>query len=113
MASLPALTSHAQRAIAPAADQAASKLGRPSTAQSAKTEFQALVLTSMVESMLPKDAEHVFGSGTAGSIWRSMMAEKIAAQLAERDVLGLSKDLEKHIANLKAGGGRTQPTDKS
>ncbi len=32
-------------------------------------KFEAFVLQMFVETMLPKDAEDVFGKGTAGSIW--------------------------------------------
>lgn len=84
--------------------------GAPAKASgNAKTsrEFQALVLTTMVEEMLPKNADHVYGSGTAGGIWRSMMAEKIAAQLAERDVLGLDNVLNQHIERLRADAAGT------
>jgi hypothetical protein len=72
--------------------------------EDAKLEFQALVLTSMVEEMLPKDAENVYGSGVAGSVWRSMLAEKIAHAMAQRDVLGLAPTLERHIETLTMAG---------
>lgn len=70
-------------------------------------EFEAVVLTTMIESMLPKDAEQVFGSGTAGSVWRSMMADKIAQQLAGRDILGLGDILERQIDQLRGGSAVT------
>jgi peptidoglycan hydrolase FlgJ len=77
-------------------------------ADKAKVEFQALVLTQMVEQMLPKDAESVYGSGLAGSVWKSMLAEKLAHHLAQRDILGLGGTIEQHVQALRtktSGGG--------
>jgi len=72
-------------------------------AKTVQKDFQAVVLTTMIEAMLPQDAQSVFGSGTAGSVWRSMLADKLAHQLAERDVLGLGGTLERHIETLQKG----------
>lgn len=77
-------------------------------AEAANVEFQALFLTQVVEQMLPDDAESVYGAGTGGPIWRSMLAEKIAAQLAERDVLGLANVLER-----RASGAAVTPPAES
>jgi peptidoglycan hydrolase FlgJ len=45
-------------------------------------KFEAFILQMFVESMLPKDASDVFGKGTAGTIWRSMLAEQIGNEMA-------------------------------
>jgi len=89
-----------------AADTAAGVKAAAGKAKAA-TDFQAVILTTMVEQMLPAKADHVFGSGTAGSVWRSMLAEKIAAQMAQKDVLGLDKTLSRHIESL--GSAKTPP----
>jgi Rod binding domain-containing protein len=56
-------------------------------------EFEALLLQNMVESMMPEDAQAVFGSGTAGKIWKSMLAENIAAEIARSGTLGIAKQI--------------------
>jgi len=56
-------------------------------------QFEAFILQSFVESMLPKDAEATFGKGTAGGIWKSMMAEQIGAQIAKAGGVGIAKKL--------------------
>ncbi|ADZ72282.1 rod-binding protein [Polymorphum gilvum] len=56
-------------------------------------KFEALVLQQFVESMLPDDAESVFGSGTAGGIWKSMLAEQIGTQIAARGGIGIAEIL--------------------
>lgn len=81
--------------------------------EDAKLEFQALVLTSMVEEMLPKDAENVYGAGVAGSVWRSMLAEKIAHAMAQRDILGLGPTLERHIESLSSAGKSPAATESA
>ena len=43
--------------------------------------------------MLPKDAPGVFGEGAAGDMWRSMLSEQIAKQIAKSGALGLSRRL--------------------
>jgi len=57
-------------------------------------QLESFVLTNLVETMMPKDAESVFGSGTAGSFWRSMLAEKLAAELTMAGGVGLREQLK-------------------
>lgn len=52
---------------------------------------EELVLQKLVETMLPKEDSGVFGSGTAGDIWRSMLAEQLAKQIGKTVDLGLVK----------------------
>lgn len=76
-------------------------------AGAAYQQFEAFVLQSFIESMLPKDAENVFGKGTAGGVWKSMMAEQMAAQIAKAGGVGIAKQLQasqdaaNHIAAAK------------
>ncbi|VTZ50060.1 Rod binding protein [Methylocella tundrae] len=52
---------------------------------------EELVLQNLVENMLPKEGSGVFGSGTAGDVWRSMLAEQLAKQIGKTVDLGLDK----------------------
>ncbi len=67
-------------------------------------EFEAFVLQSFIEVMLPKDAESVFGSGTAGGIWKSMLAEKLGAELAKSGGIGIAQT----VAAGKAASGSSK-----
>lgn len=58
-------------------------------------KFEAFVLQMFVEAMLPKDAEQVFGKGSAGNIWRSMMAEQIGNEMAKGKGIGIAQQLAK------------------
>jgi peptidoglycan hydrolase FlgJ len=59
----------------------------------AKTQFEAMMLNSFVSELLPKDTGEVFGQGTAGDMWRSMLAEQVSTQIAKSGKLGLAKRL--------------------
>jgi hypothetical protein len=56
-------------------------------------KFEAFVLQVFVETMLPEQAKDVFGKGTAGNIWRSMLAEQLGNQLAQGKGIGIAKQL--------------------
>jgi peptidoglycan hydrolase FlgJ len=73
--------------------------GMPEAAQ----KFEAFLLQSFVEAILPKD-DRVFGRGTAGGVWRSMTAEQVGAQLAKSGVLGLEKILARHFGLAEMDG---------
>jgi flagellar protein FlgJ len=59
---------------------------------------EALVLRNLVENMLPT-GEDFFGEGTAGMIWRSMMADQLGNDLAKKVDLGIGK---KHVGQAHA-----------
>jgi flagellar protein FlgJ len=67
-------------------------------------KFEAFVLQMFVESMLPKDANDVFGKGTAGTVWRSMLAEQISNEMAKGNGVGIAKQLAKSRASADAAG---------
>lgn len=76
----------------------------PQTARDVPKEFEAFVLQSFIQEMLPKNAEGVYGPGIAGDIWRSMMAEKLAFEVAERGGIGIA-DQVRDTAALKGSQG--------
>jgi len=94
-------------ALANAAD-ARSRLaeipGGPDKLGQAKTQFEAMMLSSFVGELLPKDASSVFGQGTAGDMWRSMLAEQVSTQIAKSGKLGLARRLfATHEVGLHSG----------
>lgn len=64
---------------------------KPDAAQ----QFEAFVLQSFVEQMMPKEASSVYGSGLAGDYWKSMLSEKLAGVLAERGDIGIAEYVRK------------------
>jgi hypothetical protein len=56
-------------------------------------KFEAFILQTFVETMLPKESEELFGKGTAGSVWKSMLAEQLGNQLAKGKGIGIARRL--------------------
>jgi peptidoglycan hydrolase FlgJ len=56
-------------------------------------KFESFVLQVLIESMLPDGTSgaNAFGKGTAGNVWRSMMAEQLGDQLAKSGGIGLAR----------------------
>lgn len=52
--------------------------------------FEAMILQSFIGDMLPKDSEQLYGKGTAGEIWKGMMAEQLGAALAKGGGIGIA-----------------------
>lgn len=67
-------------------------------------KFEAFVLQMFVESMLPKDASNIFGKGTAGTVWRSMLAEQISNEMAKGNGIGIAKQLAKSRSATDSAG---------
>lgn len=59
-------------------------------------QFEAFVLQTFIQSMLPRDGQALFGAGTAGEIWKSMLAEGLGTQLARTGGIGLARMLAEH-----------------
>jgi Rod binding domain-containing protein len=55
--------------------------------------FEAMVLQTFIQNMLPKDTEGVYGKGLAGDMWKSQLAEHIADVMAERGGIGIARSM--------------------
>ena len=81
-------------AVAGATAPPALRPGAPlSTAKKAQHMLESAFLTQFLQEMLPKDTPSAFGQGYAGDMWRSMMAERIADQVAASGRLGIGDKL--------------------
>jgi len=69
-----------------------SSMGGDRSAQVAQ-DFEASILGSFVNEMMPKEASAVYGQGVGGDIWRSMLSEQVGRQLAKSGTLGLARRL--------------------
>jgi flagellar protein FlgJ len=76
-------------------------------------QLEAFVLQTFIQSMLPKDATHVFGKGTAGEVWKSMLAEKLGHELARSGQVGLAKRLRAGNNASHPGAAAPMPTSPS
>ncbi|MBN9221211.1 MAG: rod-binding protein [Mesorhizobium sp.] len=69
-------------------------------------KFEAMVLQTFIQNMLPKDTEGVYGSGLAGDMWKSQLAERVADVMADRGGIGIAKSL---LADHYMDGKRKVP----
>jgi peptidoglycan hydrolase FlgJ len=68
--------------------------------------FEAMVLETFIQNMLPKNAENVYGKGVAGDMWKSMLAGKLADAMAERGGIGIS---DRILGDHYVDGEKTLP----
>ncbi len=54
-------------------------------------KFEAFILQTWLEILLPNAGSGAYGNDQAGSLWRSFMAEQLGDQLSKNDSLGLSR----------------------
>ena len=85
---------------------AAAYANRAPDREQALVKFDAMVLGSFVEAMLPTESENVYGGGLAGDMWKSMLAQEIAGALAERGAIQLAS---RYIGDRYADGDVAEP----
>ena len=65
----------------------------------AQTAFESMFLGNVLGELLPTDAGGYFGEGTAGQMWKSLLADQVARQIAKSGALDIA-------GRLFARGGR-------
>lgn len=60
----------------------------------APRKFEAYLIQTVFEQLLPREGD-AFGSGFAGGVWRSMMAERLANVVAAHGGFGLAAKLSR------------------
>jgi Rod binding domain-containing protein len=68
-------------------------------AKRAGEQFEAMYLRQMLDELMPKDSETLFGDGTSGMIWRSMLVDSLATTLAKSGTIGLAQMVVKAEVN--------------
>ena len=83
---------------------------RPPTDATPKSyvDFEAMVLQTFVQSMMPKDAEDVYGEGMAGDMWKSMMSQQLGTVMADRGGIGIADSLLKGPLSRRRDQGRAE-----
>ncbi len=65
-------------------------------------QFEAAMLKSFFEAMLPSNANSVFGSGFAGEVWKSMFAQSLATSVSHTKSIGIARELEARARRTKS-----------
>jgi len=55
--------------------------------------FEAVVLRSFVEPMLPAKSEAAFGKGVTGEIWKGLLADQLGSAVARAGGVGIAKQV--------------------
>ena len=71
-------------------------------------KFEAMVLQSFLQTMLPKDTQSVYGEGLSGEMWQSMLAEKLSDAMTSRGGIGIAEQI---LKNHYAGAETTAPLE--
>lgn len=77
-----------------------------STAQpqaAALKKFEGMVLAKFLDTMMPANSS-VFGSGTAGSTWKTMLTEKMGNAIADAGGIGIAANIARAAAARNSGG---------
>ena len=69
-------------------------------------KFESMVLQNFVKSMLPAESEETYGKGTAGEMWRGMMADQLGDVLSKGGGIGIAESL------ARKSGVTVDPKDK-
>ena len=75
-------------------------------------KFEAMVLQNFVKSMLPTDSEDMYGKGTAGEMWRGMMADQLGEAIAKGGGIGIAESLAKSSGIRAASPEKDENTDR-
>lgn len=90
------------------AAETSSSAGSKSPTPESFKRFEAMVLQTFIQNMLPKDGSSVYGKGLAGDMWKSLLAEKVADSIAERGGIGIA---DRVLGNQYADADKAQPLD--
>ena len=99
----------------------ATKAGLANPAPAAETsrmpeeyrKFEASILQNFVSSMLPSDSEQVYGKGSAGEFWKSMMAEQIADGMSRNGGIGIAEQMYSQALARQEAAVVNATTDES
>jgi len=79
-------------------------------------KFESSVLTTFLKDMMPSDSEAVYGKGSAGEFWKSMMAEQMADSVSKRGGIGIAEQVFAQALNkqrLEVPNNTTDGNDKA
>lgn len=76
-------------------------------------QFEAVVLQNFVKEMLPSDSEEIYGKGSAGEIWKSMMAEQFGQVISKSGGVGIAEQMFADQLTKTREGANNATTDEN
>lgn len=89
------LVPEAQLAQVQATGKAHASAAKNEARAKAHQQFEAVMLRSFTEQMMPKEASSIYGEGTAANVWRSLQVDLMSQQLAKSGGIGIAKMLDR------------------
>jgi peptidoglycan hydrolase FlgJ len=89
-----------------AAEPADSTQRASSGAGAAFQQFEAMVLGTFIQSMLPDDTSSVYGQGLSGEMWKSILAQHLGEAVSQRGGIGIANRL---LADRYQDGDKLAP----
>jgi hypothetical protein len=77
--------------------------------EAAYRDFEATVLRSFFEAMLPSTEGGFYGQGAAGNVWRSMSADYLGQEFAKSGGIGIARRLDRDQTQASASGAAIAP----
>ncbi|MGI9353879.1 MAG: rod-binding protein [Rhizobiaceae bacterium] len=68
--------------------------------RAALEKYEAAVLGTFIEAMMPKETESVYGTGFSGEVWKSQLSRAVADQLAHHGGIGIASRLLKDFTTI-------------
>lgn len=56
-------------------------------------KFEASVLNTFIQNMMPSETEEVYGKGVAGDFWKGMMSEQMADAMSKKGGIGIAEQV--------------------
>ncbi|MDL2404836.1 rod-binding protein [Rhizobium calliandrae] len=76
-------------------------------------KFEAMVLQNFVKNMLP-NSETLYGKGSAGEIWKGMMAEQLGNTLAKNGGVGIAEKMyQEQVSKMRNTGAINSATNEN
>ncbi|PZU81930.1 MAG: rod-binding protein [Shinella sp.] len=76
-------------------------------------KFEASILSTFIQEMMPKESEEVYGKGSAGEFWKSMMAEQIANEVSKTGGIGIAEQVYSQSLQRQRAEAPNNTTDES
>ncbi|MCU4179537.1 hypothetical protein [Bosea sp. BH3] len=96
--------------LGPLNPAAAAKATVPPQTEKSLRQFEAQVISTFIEQMMPKSEENknTYGGGLSGDVWRSQLAEKIAGEISKSGGFGIREKIQ---AAIVSRAGAVPPGD--
>lgn len=85
----------------------------PTKVPQAYRKFEAMMLQNFVKNMLPS-SETLYGKGSAGEIWKGMMAEQMGNTIAKNGGIGIAEKMyQEQVTKMRNTGAVNSATNEN